>query len=338
MKKVFLQSFPFFIILLLFSCSHDPVQKTNTINPDVYVSGVKANHACYWKNNQLFTLNDLSATESEADTIIVSGTDVHILGAKNTSSNPISLYWKNGSVTNLNSAFSTSTEPCIGVGKMDIYNNDVYFLGMTQNTTVTPNTYNLAYWKNGVKTIIATYPNEYIIYTGMKIINNNVYVNIYAEINGTLLNGYYVNQTFVPITNVILWDCDSDGTDPYIYGGTYPNYNGYYKNLNTNIETLISNSSAILKMCFDNGNIYCTNGETLFKNGNIYLSYTGINTYNDYYTIHSFQIVDDSLFLMTDETINTNSSSLKLQRLLIENVLYQQNGTDEVFNSLFIAH
>jgi hypothetical protein len=91
-------------------------------------------------------------------------------------------------------------------------------------------------------------------------------------------------------------------------------------------------------MCFDNGNVYCTDGETLFKNGNIYLSYSGVNTYNDYYTINSFQIVDDSLFLMTDETINTNPGSLKLQRLLIENVLYQQNGTDEVFNSLFIAH
>ena len=144
MKKHIVKLFTSVLVLLLMSCTSDEIQKTTVVS-DVYVSGSKASHAAYWKNNTLASLTDVGYTESRADTLIVRNNDIHVLGRGKVNSSEKTLYWKNNVLTNLTNTFSTPTELAV-VLSMDVdSNNDVYFAGITQNISLTPNTYDLVY-------------------------------------------------------------------------------------------------------------------------------------------------------------------------------------------------
>ncbi len=112
-------------------------------------SGIK--QAKYWNGGTPATLG-----YGVANSVCVSGNDVHIAGTNNTSSD-IGWYWKNGTPTDLNT--------CYGANKVMISGNDVYVAGFDQG-------YNAAYWKNGtvVSLINGASANSIFVY------DNNVYV------------------------------------------------------------------------------------------------------------------------------------------------------------------
>lgn len=76
MKKLIL----LLIIIFNFSCNYtDNVINPITQNPvDVYLAGQKNGHACYWKNNQEYVLDDIGLFDSKATKIIIFSNDVHI--------------------------------------------------------------------------------------------------------------------------------------------------------------------------------------------------------------------------------------------------------------------
>ena len=127
---------------------------------DVYVAGYEKNAAGisvakYWKNGTATTIG----TGGAASSMVVSGTDVHIAGTFNASSER-GWYWKNGT--------STDLDNCSGATSLAVSGNDVYIAGYDGS-------YNAAYWKNGTRNTLTTDaggPYTYSIF----VANNDIYV------------------------------------------------------------------------------------------------------------------------------------------------------------------
>lgn len=331
MKKHIVKLFSSVLLLLLISCTSDEIQKTNVIN-DVYVSGSKASHATYWKNNTLVSLTDIGYTESSADTLIIRNNDIHVLGRGKVSVNEKTLYWKNNVLTNLTDTFSTPTELAV-ILSMDVdSNNDVYFAGITQNISVTPNTYDLVYWKNGIKHIVDSFATEPYHLIGIKVINNNIYLTNARESGGTIISGYYLNNTYYASSDFV-WGVNASNSDVYVYGRINDTAGGFYKSTTTNVQTNLSSIPGyglilpIYSMCFDNGDVYAVNECFVYKNGNLY--YTTPNNSG----IENFDVKNNSLYLLNTQG---NTSGNYTQAVLKDGVLLMQNSTDELFTSLFV--
>ncbi len=331
MKNNIVKSFFSLLVLLLISCTSTEIQKTTVVS-DVYVSGAKANHACYWKNSVLMPLTDVGYTKSSADTLIVLNNDVHILGKGNNGVDK-TLYWKNNIVSNLTDAFSTSTEIAT-ICSMDVdSNNDVYFAGITQNISVTPNTYNLVYWKNGVKYIVDSFTSAPYSLIGLKVINNIIYITNARNSGGTIISGYYINGTYNPSNNFI-WGVNSSPSGVYVYGRT--SVDNFYKNITTNASTnLITNLSMMIpiyKMCFDGSDVYALNDLYVYKNGSIIYTAPPTSASYNYSRIENIDVKNNSIYLLNEQG-GIGSVS---QSVLKDGVLLMQNATDERFTSLFV--
>lgn len=171
--KNLLSLFSILVLVVASSCSNeDSPNNQQTQNPvDVYVLGQKNGRVCYWKNNQPTVLNQTSVDSTYSKKILVSNANVHVLGYSQSSQ----LYWKNGVVTNLTSTFSDNSQTLRAITDMEVVGNDVYFVGYTKNPEITAEIYDLAYWKNGQKTIVAA--NVSAIGTSfMTVVNNDVYI------------------------------------------------------------------------------------------------------------------------------------------------------------------
>lgn len=314
------------------SCSSDEIERI-TVGVDVYVSGSKANHASYWINNNFVSLTDTGFASSSADTLIVRNNDVHILGIGNNSVEK-TVYWKNNVLTNLTDAFSTPTEIAT-ISTMDIdSNNDVYFAGITQNTNVTPNTYDLVYWKNGIKHIVDSFTSEPYHLIGLKVINNNVYLTNTRESGGSIISGYYVNGTYYPSTNYI-WGVNANSAGVYVYGRT--NVDDFYQNITLNTQTnLVTHLSLMIptyEMCFDNGAIYAINDLYVYKNGIVFYTLPSPTATYTYSRIENAKFKNNSAYIMTEEGDLNNNIHQKVHK---NNVIIIQNNIDERFKSIYI--
>lgn len=331
MKKFIFPICSFLFIALLFSCSSSDRADDINNTVDIYVSGSKNEHACYWKNNQLTLLPDNGSFTSSADTILVNNNDIHILGYGGNKH----LYWKNAILTNLSDSFSTTTDIVERICSMDVSGNDVYFAGITASTTT--NNYDLVYWKNGVKTIVSSFSDQFYFYhIGIKVVGNDVYINAPNENAGNLSYGYYVNNTFFPVDTYNLWGCNAMNSNVYIYGSSAEN--GFYKNITSNQQITFQTNSPIIHMCFDNGNVYCSNSLSIFKNGvNFYTIPPASYPTPYFYNMKTFTVVNNSIYAITEMGYSENTTFILEQELLVDDVVIMQNENDEQFNSLFVV-
>jgi len=267
MKKILL-TLMVFTGLLQISCSEDLVDTDTPTNNsvDVYVAGQKNSQACYWKNNQLVLLDSGGITAPTANKIIVANNDVYVLGigVGTTTTETFPMFWKNGVLTNLKTSLSTDGEEVMTITDFEVVGNDVYFVGYTKRRIITFEDYSLAYWKNGVKTVVRDYGAYVQNYPKIKAVNNTVYIA--ASNTGALtLNGYYTNNVFTEIPFATLTGLAKNNNEVYAYGTA--NSGGYYKNITTGTETSFPAVAAISSMFFENNNVYLTDVASIYKNG-----------------------------------------------------------------------
>jgi hypothetical protein len=263
LKKINMKKFysllAFIALFNMSSCtSDDNLLNHETQNSvDLYVLGQKNGQTCYWKNNQVVTLNQGNFVTSDPNKIIVSNNNVHILG----NSTDVDLYWNNGTLTNLTSTFSDNTQVVKGIWDMEVVGNDVYFVGFTKNPLVTAEIYDLAYWKNGQKTIIAANINS-IPESSIAVANNTVYVTSKSNLSDPK---YYINGVSTSLPNgTQISELTKKGNSVYIYGNK--GNNGFYKNLTTNIETLFPTPHLITNLIFDGNDVYHFTADEFYKN------------------------------------------------------------------------
>ena len=318
MKKLIL----LLIITLSVSCnSDDIINPTTQDSVDVYVTGSKNNQACYWKNNVLVML-DVGELSNQTSTqkIIVSNNDVYVLGTAyfpNTDRTEY-LFWKNNILTNLSATYLTSNATVLLISDMEIVNNDVYFVGFVQEESGPK----IAYWKNGQRTVLGSIDNL-IDNPKIKVLNNNIYIT--SKVNN--VEGYYVNGTFNELENTFLEGLTTNNNQVYVYGGKTNGTNGYYKNVTTGTETIVSTLNIISKLELDMNNEYYSNGQEIYENTTL-IHAVPSNAYN----IYDFSVLNGNLYLIENFDANVHPKILK-----INNVIAMTSVIDEDYISVFIA-
>lgn len=309
------------ILLTLISCSNvDDLNNPSTQDPiDVYVAGSKNNQACYWKNNQLIMLDvGMFSNQTAAQKIIVLNNDVYVFGTAyfpNTDRIEY-LFWKNNVLTNLSTTYNTSSASVLLISDMEIENNDVYFVGFTQESDP-----KITYWKNGEKIVLGIAENL-IDNPKIKVVNNTIYIT--GKINN--IEGYYVNGVFNELQDTFLKDFSINNNEVYVYGGKTNGINGYYKNISTGTETILSNLNFVNKLEFDMNNSYFSNSEEIYKNTTL-IHTVPFATNN----IFDFKVLNNNLYIIEGLDVNNNPLIVK-----INNVITMTSAIDEDFISLFI--
>lgn len=277
-----------FVILLTISCSTVDDLNTSTQNPvDVYIAGVKTNNAAYWKNNQSYLLTGGSG--GEATKICVSNNNIHVLGKK-TLDNWITeyLHWENGNLRNLNTSFNTPAQHVRSITDMEVIGSDIYFVGYTKNPLIAAEIYELAYWKNGVKTVLDNNINNITFQAKIKVVNNNVYVIGYTSSCFNSCHGIYVNNAFQSVSvGVLLKDITVKENQAYVYGTITSTNTGFYKNMATGVETTLTTIPSVFKLLFDNNNTYIADGVNIFKNNTQIYSSRFFSFYIDFIALNN---------------------------------------------------
>lgn len=246
-------------LFFISSCTNDDtILNQQTQNPvDLYVVGIKNGEACYWKNNQFMSLDQGSFDSTFPSKILVSNNTVHVLG----NSNNTALYWNNGSLTNLTTTLSDNAQVLKGITDMEVVGNDVYLVGYTKNPIIAAEIYDLAYWKNGQKTILAQNLN-YVPQALISVVNNDVYVSSQSNLSDAKYykNGVATNLAVGTHVNGLT----KKNNSVYLYGniGT----TGFYKNLETNVETTFPSTFSIENLVFDGNDVYYIAAEEIYKN------------------------------------------------------------------------
>ena len=328
MKKILL-TLMVFSGLLQISCSEDLVNTDTPANNsvDVYVAGQKNSQACYWKNNQLVLLDSGEITAPTANKIIVTNNDVYVLGigVGTTTTETFPMFWKNGVLTNLKTSLSTDGEEVMAITDFEVVGNDVYFVGYTKRRLITFEDYSLAYWKNGVKTVVRDYGAYVQNYPKIKAVNNTVYIAA-SNIGALTLNGYYTNNVFTEIPFATLTGLAKNNNEVYAYGTA--NSGGYYKNITTGTETSFPAVAAISSMFFENNNLYLTDVASIYKNG--VLHDAGQPQLGG---IMDFKILNNNTYKITQEGIDSYISYLTINGVEAA----QLPDSEGTFLSLFVV-
>ncbi|MCD1118332.1 hypothetical protein [Chryseobacterium turcicum] len=234
---------PFILLLtLVFSCRENDIDERlerKTGSYDVYVGGTENLQVCYWKNNQKTILpggDNLNGIQINVD-----NNNVYVLAVNidSISNIPAWYFWKNGVKYDvaqyLNTLPNTSTnfDNIRLLSKMIVNNGDIYFAGLVKiiNPTSGVNTYQLCYWKNGVKTIITNDPDEMM--GDFEIFNNDIYISTRKNFNLSTLTWdlvHYKNGVQLTSTN----------TSHQIPKGYYKTSSGIFlleKNTQNNIQS-----------------------------------------------------------------------------------------------------
>jgi hypothetical protein len=275
--------------IILISCTDvDDLVNSSTQNPvDVYIAGVKTNNAAYWKNNQSYLLT--GGDGGEATKICVSNNNVNVLGKKTLDNwRTEYLYWENGNLTNLNTSFNTPAQHLHSITDMEIVGNDVYFVGYTKNPLIAAEIYELAYWKNGVKTVLDNNINNITFQAKIKVVNNTVYVIGYTSNCFNSCHGIYVNNVFQSVSvGDLLKDITEKDNQVYVYGTNTTTNTGFYKNIGTGAETTLTTIPSVDKLIFDNNNIYLADGVNIFKNNTQIYSSRFFSFYIDFIALNN---------------------------------------------------
>src|SRR5690606_19178011 len=120
--------------------NHAFAESIFVLNKDVYVAGYEHDGlgytAKYWKNGQVVSLGDGSAS-TFANTIFIDRGNVHVVGRGYIGKMyTAALYWKNGQTVNLTDGNIPASASAVFVD-----NDDVYISGYEGNVA--------KYWKNG---------------------------------------------------------------------------------------------------------------------------------------------------------------------------------------------
>lgn len=273
MKKLI----PFLSILLIFiSCNNDDNinNSPNQNSIDVYVAGSMNGNACYYKNDELILLDNNGLSSTYARNIFVNNS-IYIFGGGNDGSQQATdtnLLWINGTVTDLNVAFSEPGFDLFLISDFHVYNDDVYFVGYLRNIS-NPSQLDMVYWKNGVKSTIIQNTTFDGNSPSILVSYDDVYVYLKNAINEYEI---FINNIFYPISQ-------SYGgvrmtvkeNEVYIYGQILSSSNGFYYNINTGVETITP--FFVNRLVFDHDDIYTlalySGGsflEKILKNNNLY--------------------------------------------------------------------
>lgn len=328
MKKL-LMVLAIVIPLLQISCSTDSVSNPSASERvDVYIAGSKNGQACYWKNNQLVLLNSGSFTSYSATKIIVSNTDVYVLGyglIENSSAH--SLVWKNGVVTDLRVALGDAGH-FASVVDIQVVGNDVYYVGYSYTSPLdTNNPSKLVYWKNNVMTVVTDFPNFAFSEARIKVVNNDVCI-LASNNHSTQIQGYFLNGAYTAIPGSSSYNLTNNNGQIYIYGENA--MNGFYYNTSSSINTILttSNGTGINHMAFDNDNLYYSDGEKIFRNGTIVYS-ENFPTNN----IFDFRALNNNLFVISGGNDVNNMN----EELRINGITTLTAAEGENFASLFLV-
>lgn len=313
----------FLIVITLINCENNDDFETTSINQnsvDVYVTGKYNGNSCYWKNNQLVVLDDGGISNSIAEKIVVSGSDVHVLGNTRYLN---ALYWKNGVLIDLNSQLNPNNEPFFQINDMYIDGNDVYFCGNIGNYT----TREICYWKNDVKTTISSNDNGSAY--SMLVSNNE----LYFIVQNNLGRGYYKNGVFTDETDYCaLYGLRKINNEVYLFGtkdntSTGSNYQGYYKNLTTGNSTYLSNTEYVRNLNGDNNNLYFDNGSNFYTNNTLTtFFYSGVTGIID------FKIVNNNSYILSIE----DTSDVNFYLDINNSNSMQINAADGEFTSILV--
>jgi len=175
---------------------------------------------------------------SEANTIVVSGSDIYVFGSYGDYPNKIPCYWKNGERINMpedcNVFFSTrhTRFNAFAVSGDDVYITGYYDIG---------NNSKACYWKNGEK-VELTLPDDVITSStfSIAVVGTDVYVSGQYKIGSKWTSCYWKNEERLPLSlpaNAILSNTNTIavvGSDVYVAGGygfsIRDYYNCYWKN------------------------------------------------------------------------------------------------------------
>ena len=333
MKKLVLVALTLFIM----GCSNNEnISEPNNLSSiDVYVAGQKEGNATYWKNNTEITLDNGGFSGSTANKIIVQNNNVYVFGRGDSTY----LLWENGSVTNLNEEFQEPGYEVDYITDMIIDGNDVYFIGYLKSST-NPTTYDLVYWKNGIKTVILTNCIFRHQQSSIKIINDNVYV---FSKNDNNQKGVFTNNSFNPIdSGHLAYGITTKENEIYTYGSIIGNSDitGFYKNVITGIET--TNEQSIENLAFDVSDIYTvvyhndnnafsSRREILKNNESYYISPEGFESH-----IVDLKVKNGNVYTIVRELISFNYGPNKL---LINNntELVLDENPSNFLNNIFIV-
>lgn len=277
-----------FAIILIGCNDVDDLVNSSTQNPvDVYIAGVKTNNAAYWKNNQSYLLT--GGNGGEATKICVSNNNLHVLGKKTLDNwRTEYLYWENGNLINLNTAFNTPAQYVHSITDMEVVGNDVYFVGYTKNPLLAVEIYELAYWKNGVKTVLDNNINNPTFQAKIKVVTNTVYVIGNTSSCFNSCHGIYVNNVFQSVSvGDLLKDITVKDNQVYVYGTNTSTNTGFYKNMATGVETTLTTIPSVFKLLFDNNNTFVADGVNIFKNNTQIYSSSFFSFYLDFIALNN---------------------------------------------------
>ncbi|MBO6184820.1 MAG: hypothetical protein J6O88_09045 [Chryseobacterium sp.] len=234
---------PFILLLTsVFSCRENDINdelEKKTASYDVYVGGTENLQVSYWKNNQKTILqggNNLNGIQIDVD-----NNDIYVLAVNIDfiSNIPAWYFWKNGNKHEVSQYLNVLPNTTLQmdnlrlIPKMIVNSGDIYFAGTVKiiNPTSGLSTYQLCYWKNGVKTIISTQNEEMI--GGFEIYNNDIYITTRKNYDPTTFSWdlvHYKNGVQLTSTN----------TTHQIPKGYYKTSSGIFlleKNIQNNIQS-----------------------------------------------------------------------------------------------------
>lgn len=310
----------------LTSCSERDSVTNYQATVDVYVSGQKDNHATYWKNNQLVSLNDTGYTASQVDTLVVKNQKVYVLGTASfddgTGVVNHRLLWVNGAMSDLNSAYAADTQDVVSIGAMDVVGTDLYISGIIHDLSVTPDVYRLVYWKNGERTDVAELSASDYNNTAMAWQETSSYLSVYHP---SLNSGMYVDTTFNPYVNTFDFGYFHGANGLYVFGAK--DGHPYYQNIGSDVVTNTDLSGSFTKLSEFGGAIFGLNKTKIYRNATE-LYYTSAG----HTGIHDFQWANNSLY-----TLEYNLSGSTYSYFILQNAQQiGQSAAGETYKTIFV--
>jgi len=143
---------------------------------DLYISGIKNSKAWFWKNNTATQLStDPAYGYVIANSIVVSGSDVHIAGMAEeaTTYRKQAIYWKNNAPQMLNAGSNTENSYALSIAASGA---DVYIAGYK---TIIGGGTAVVLWKNGTATELISSPSVDYGNINLFVSGTDVYVTCY---------------------------------------------------------------------------------------------------------------------------------------------------------------
>ncbi|MBS1535358.1 MAG: hypothetical protein JST78_09790 [Bacteroidetes bacterium] len=321
--------FGFFLlfVLSLTSCSErDSVTNHDTV-VDVYVSGQKDNHAVYWKNNQLVTLDDTAYISSEVDTLVVKNQKVYVLGSAilNDGVNILNrrLLWINGVMSDLNVTYATDTQDVVSIGALDVVGTDLYISGIIHDLSVTPDVYRLVYWKNGERTDVAELSASDYNNTAMAWQDSSGYFSV---AHPSLDSGMYIDTTFHPYVNMFDFGYFHSGTNGLYVFGTKEGH-PYYQVVGSDAVTNTDLNGSFTKLSEFASSIYGLHNNKIYRNA-AELYYTSA----EHNGVQDFQWANNSLY-----TLEYNLSGSTYSYFILQNGVQKGlSAAGETYKTIFV--